>query len=72
MFLISFEFVKTPLTYKQKNKEHNKEKYHTFLVFASGSIIMSSRGPLMKKVFQNLINMLLEYREHFEEKLYNN
>jgi hypothetical protein len=69
---VDYNEYKILLEDKQKNKEHNKEKYHTFLVFASGSIIMSSRGPLMKKVFQNLINMLLEYREHFEEKLYNN
>lgn len=66
---VDYEQYKCLLEDKQKNKEHNKEKYHTFLVFASGSIIMSSRGPLMKMVFNNLINMLLEYKEHFEEQI---
>jgi TATA-box binding protein (TBP) (component of TFIID and TFIIIB) len=66
---VDYEQYKSLLEDKQKNKEHNKEKYHTFLVFASGSIIMSSRGPLMKMVFNNLINMLQEYKEHFEEKI---
>lgn len=66
---VDYEQYKCLLEDKQKNKEHNKEKYHTFLVFASGSIIMSSRGPLMKMVFNNLINMLREYKEHFEEKI---
>jgi len=68
---VDFEEYKSLLDDKQKNKEYNKEKFHTFLVFASGSIIMSSRGPLTKMVFTNLINMLLEYREHFEEKISN-
>lgn len=66
---VDYEQYKCLLEDKQKNKEHNKEKYHTFLVFASGSIIMSSRGPLMKMVFNNLINMLREYKEHFEEQI---
>jgi len=66
---VDYDQYKCLLEDKQKNKEHNKEKYHTFLVFASGSIIMSSRGPLMKMVFNNLINMLREYKEHFEEKI---
>jgi TATA-box binding protein (TBP) (component of TFIID and TFIIIB) len=68
---VDYEQYKCLLEDKQKNKEHNKEKYHTFLVFASGSIIMSSRGPLMKMVFNNLINMLREYKEHFEEQISN-
>jgi TATA-box binding protein (TBP) (component of TFIID and TFIIIB) len=66
---VDYDQYKSLLEDKQKNKEHNKEKYHTFLVFASGSIIMSSRGPLMKMVFNNLINMLQEYKDHFEEKI---
>jgi hypothetical protein len=53
---------------KEKKKESNKDKYHTFLIFASGSIIMSSRGPDMKRVFYQLIDILLKNKEHFEDK----
>ncbi len=53
---------------KEKKKEGNKEKRHTFLIFASGSIIMSSRGPDMKRVFNYLIQTLLENKQHFEDK----
>jgi hypothetical protein len=54
---------------KEKKKEKKKEKYHTFLVFASGSIIMSSRGPDMERVFYELIQILLQNRSEFEETL---
>jgi hypothetical protein len=53
---------------KEKKKEGNKDKYHTFLIFASGSIIMSSRGPDMKRVFYELINTLIENKAQFEDK----
>ena len=49
-------------------KKSKKEKYHTFLVFASGSIIMSSRGPLMKQVFSELLELLNENKEQIIEK----
>jgi len=53
---------------KEKKKESNKDKHHTFLIFASGSIIMSSRGPDMKRVFHQLINTLLKNKLEFEDK----
>lgn len=56
---------------KEKKKEKKKEKYHTFLVFASGSIIMSSRGPDMERVFYELIQIMLQNRAEFEETLVN-
>ncbi len=56
---------------KEKKKEKKKEKYHTFLVFASGSIIMSSRGPDMERVFYELIQILLQNRAQFEETVVN-
>ena len=57
---------------KEKKKEGNKEKHHTFLIFASGSIIMSSRGPDMKRVFNKLINILLDNKHKFEDKTIEN
>jgi TATA-box binding protein (TBP) (component of TFIID and TFIIIB) len=52
---------------KEKRKESKKEKerLHTFLVFASGSIIMSSRGSDMDPVYQQLVETLIENRERF-------
>ena len=53
---------------KERKKESNVNKHHTFLIFASGSIIMSSRGPDMKRVFNRLIEILLKNKEQFEDK----
>jgi hypothetical protein len=52
---------------KERKKESNKDKHHTFLIFASGSIIMSSRGPDMKRVFYKLISTLVNNRSEFED-----
>jgi TATA-box binding protein (TBP) (component of TFIID and TFIIIB) len=67
-FYTSFEEYKTLL---DKKKETKKDKHHTFLVFASGSIIMSSRGSEMKEVYDSLIDILTNNREHFEDKSFN-
>jgi hypothetical protein len=53
----------------QDKKKINKDKYHTFLVFASGSIIMSSRGPMMKEIFKELVELLLENKDCIVEKI---
>lgn len=53
---------------KEKRKEEKKEKHHTFLVFASGSIIMSSRGNDMSRVFTELVKTLLNHKENFEDR----
>lgn len=66
-FYTSFEEYKTLL---DKKKETKKEKHHTFLVFASGSIIMSSRGSEMKEVYDSLVDILINNREEFEDKSY--
>jgi hypothetical protein len=52
---------------KERKKESNTDKHHTFLIFATGSIIMSSRGPDMKRVFYKLISCLVENRSEFED-----
>jgi hypothetical protein len=66
-FYTSFEEYKTLL---DKKKETKREKHHTFLVFASGSIIMSSRGSEMKEVYDSLVDILINNREEFEDKSY--
>ncbi len=50
---------------KEKKSEINKEKHHTFLVFASGSIILSSRGQDMKRVYHKLVDTLIKYKHIF-------
>lgn len=57
---------------KEKKKENKKEKYHTFLVFHSGSIIQSGSGPEMNDVYNKFINVLNKHRKEFEEILNTN
>lgn len=72
----SMEIIKKQVAYqvycdlleeKEKRKESRKDKLHTFLVFASGSIIMSSRGPDMDLVYTKLVDKLITYQEHFKD-----
>lgn len=59
------EFVQTLPEKDRKNLI--KEAYHTFMVFASGRIIMSSSGPEMQWIFYQLVRILVEYRNVLEE-----
>lgn len=54
---------------KEKKKESKKEKYHTFLVFHSGSIIQSGSGPDMKEIYNTFMNILLTNKNKFMEIL---
>lgn len=54
---------------KEKKKEMKKEKYHTFLVFCSGSIIQSGSGPEMENVYKQFMNILIKNKDNFEEKI---
>lgn len=54
---------------KEKKKETNKEKYHTFLVFHSGSIIQSGSGPDMPEIYNTFMNILLTHKNKFMEVL---
>jgi hypothetical protein len=56
------------LNAKEQKYETKKQSYHTFLVFASGSIIMSSAGSEMAVTFYKLINLLVENRAKVEER----
>jgi hypothetical protein len=51
----------------KKKVVKKKKKYHTFLVFSTGSIIMSSKGKNMEKIFNDIVNILLQNRDHFEK-----
>ena len=63
------EIVKYLLT-SSDLKEHAKIKHHTFLVFCSGAVIMSSAGIDMENVYKEFMNLVLHNRNKFEEKIY--
>lgn len=49
------------------NKKNDKSKYHTFLVFYSGSVILSSSGPETEMVYNKFINIIKDNMEHLKE-----
>ena len=49
-----------------KKKETKKDKRHTFLVFSSGSVIMSSTGTGMKEIYEDIVDIFIKNRKHFE------
>lgn len=67
--IVDYEQYTNLLEEREIRKEKKKDKRHTFLVFASGSIIMSSRGPSMKKIFKDLINLLITNQSIIEENV---
>lgn len=69
---VSYESYFSMLTDKDRNEEKKKKNFHTFLVFASGKIIMSSQGPEMKTIFYELIDKLVKHRTVFEEQFEEN
>jgi len=54
--------------YYDFNKKLNKDKYHTFLVFYSGSVILSSSGPDTEEVYNQFMRIIQENRELFNDK----
>ena len=66
--MVPYHFYCDLLNEKERKKETKKERYHTYLLFSSGSVIMSSRGPDMQRVFYEFVDMLLKNRKHFEDK----
>ena len=69
---VPFSYYSLYLDEKEKKKETKKEKYHTFLVFHSGSIIQSGSGPEMNDVYNKFVTILNKYRKDFEEILNTN
>jgi hypothetical protein len=65
---VTYEEFFNTLSTKDQKDERRKESYHTFLVFASGSIIMSSAGREMGPIFYKLVRLLIENREKIEER----
>lgn len=57
------------LTEKERKTiaKKSKEAVHTFLAFASGSVIFSSCGDEMSSVFYKFLKILIENRQHIEE-----
>lgn len=53
---------------KDQKDVRKPDKYHTFLCFASGSIIMSSAGREMSGIFYKLVKLLIENRSKLEDK----
>ena len=54
----------------EKNKKLKKKRYHTFLVFHSGKIIMSSLcGKFAKDTYYQFMKIIKESYEKFKEKL---
>jgi len=53
----------------RKNK--NRDRYHTFRIYASGNIIFTSAGSDMEDVYNNFVSDLIKNKEHFEETLSN-
>ena len=51
--------------YYDYNKKLHKDKYHTFLVFYSGSVILSSSGPETEEVYREFFNIIKENRDLF-------
>ena len=54
--------------YYDYNKKLNKDKYHTFLVFYSGSVILSSSGPDTEDVYNQFVTIIRENQELFHDK----
>jgi hypothetical protein len=52
-------------TYYDYNKKLNKDKYHTFLVFYSGSVILSSSGPDTEQVYEKFIEIIKNKKDLF-------
>jgi hypothetical protein len=69
---INNELVKSYASFEEytklldKKKETKKDKHHTFLVFSSGSVIMSSRGSGMKEIYDDIVDIFTNNRQHFE------
>jgi hypothetical protein len=49
------------------NKKNEKKKYHTFLVFYSGSVILSSCGPETEMVYNRFAEIIEQNKESLKE-----
>ncbi len=58
------------ITERDKTREMTKKKYSTFMVFNSGSIIYSSCGPDMYKVYKTFLDFVKKHRSDLEEHIY--
>ena len=65
--LIRYDTFFNTLSTREQKFEKKKESYHTFLIFASGSVIMSSAGGEMPVIFYKLVKLLVDNRNKIEE-----
>jgi len=56
-------------TYYDYNKKLNNDKYHTFLVFYSGSVILSSSGPDTEQVYEKFIEIIKDKKDMFLDRV---
>ena len=61
------EFKKLCVDEKVRRTANKKAKYHTFLVFQSGAVIQSGRGPEMEQVYNKFMTTILGNKEKFIE-----
>lgn len=66
---IKFDTFLNLLDENERNKLLKKDKYISFLCFHTGAIILSSSngGQLTEKVYNTFRNLLLTYKEYFED-----
>ena len=67
---ISFDHYLETLTEAERNKELNKKRYNTFLVFHSGNVIMSGAiRSHMQGPYYQFLDIIKECRSEIEKKL---
>jgi hypothetical protein len=54
---------------KKKLEKKMKNKFHTFMVFHSGSIILSGSGKELETLYNKFMKLIILNRKKFEEKL---
>lgn len=68
--LVPFTYYLDLLKPKEKEKKLKKERYHTFLAFQSGKIIISSIcEEFTRDVYYEFMNIIKDNRKTFQEKL---
>jgi hypothetical protein len=66
---VSYDKYLSILDDKERRKELNKERFHTFLVFQSGEVIMSSMHiKYMKEMYKEFINTIEKCIDSIKEK----
>lgn len=55
---------------KEREKRLNKQRYHTFLIFHSGKVIMSSLcADFARQIYYQFMDIIQNHKDHFKESL---